>query len=68
VEKHGVRFCDAVPVLEDPRGITIDDYESCPEERFITVGMDAPARVLVVVYAWGGSDIRLISARPRKPA
>ena len=67
VEKHGVRFRDAVPVLEDPRAITIDDYESSPEERFITLGLDALARVLVVVYAWSGSDIRLISARLANP-
>jgi len=60
VEKHGVRFRDAVPVLEDPRAITIDDYESSPDERFVTLGLDALARVLVVVYAWSGSDIRLI--------
>jgi len=67
IEKHGVRFRDAVPVLEDPRAITITDYESGPEERFIMLGLDALARVLVVVYAWSGGDIRLISARPANP-
>ena len=67
IEKHGVRFRDAVPVLEDPRAITIGDRESDFEERFIMVGLDALARVLVVVYAWSGSDIRLISARLANP-
>jgi uncharacterized DUF497 family protein len=67
VEKHGVRFRDAVPVLEDPSAITITDYESGPEERFIMLGLDAFARVLVVIYAWSGSDIRLISARLANP-
>ena len=67
VEKHGVRFGDAVSVLEDPRAITIDDYESSPEERFVTLGLDALARVLVVVYAWSGGDVRLISARLANP-
>jgi len=38
VEKHGVRFGDAVSVLEDPRAITIDDYESSREELFVTLG------------------------------
>jgi len=47
-----VDWSDAVPVLEDPRAITITDYESGPEERFIMLGLDALARVLVVVYAW----------------
>jgi len=51
VEKHGVRFRDAAPVLEDPRAITIDDYDSSPEERFVTLGLDALARILVAVYA-----------------
>ena len=64
IEKHGVRFSDAVPVLEDPDAVTITDYESDPgEERFLTLGMDSLGRVLVVVYAWRGDDIRLISAR-----
>jgi uncharacterized DUF497 family protein len=67
IEKHGVRFSDAVPVLEDPRAITINDHESDTEERFIILGLDALARVLVVVYAWRGGDIRLISERPANP-
>jgi uncharacterized DUF497 family protein len=67
IEKHGVPFRDAVPVLEDPRAITITDHESDTEERFIILGLDALARVLVVVYAWRGGDIRLISARLANP-
>ena len=52
------------PVLQDPLGMTITDYESDPaEERFVTVGIDALGRVLVVVYTWRAGDIRLISAR-----
>lgn len=60
--KHGVRFSDAVSVLADDRALTIEDPH-LEEERFITVGMDAFARVLVVVYTWRGESIRLISAR-----
>jgi hypothetical protein len=41
IEKHGVRFRDVVPVLEDPSAITINDYESGIEERFVTLGLDA---------------------------
>jgi uncharacterized protein len=59
---HGVDFADAVSVLEDDRAITVEDqrYE---EERFITIGIDAIGRILVVVYTWRGDEVRLISAR-----
>jgi len=68
IAKHGVRFSDAIPALEDPRALTITDHESDPgEERFVTVGCDASGRILVVVYTWRGGDIRLISARPADP-
>ena len=33
------------------------------KERYITLGMDASPRVLVVVYAWRGKAALLISAR-----
>jgi uncharacterized protein len=59
---HGVDFADAVSVLEDDRAITVEDqrYE---EERFITIGIDAIGRILVVVYTLRSNKIRLISAR-----
>ncbi len=61
--KHGIDFADAVTVLEDAAAITIAD-EFSDEERFITIGMDAFGRILVVVYTWRGAEtIRLISAR-----
>jgi uncharacterized DUF497 family protein len=61
--KHGIHFADAVPVLEDDRAITMRD-DAYGEERWVTIGMDAFARVLVVVYTWRGKSIRVISARP----
>jgi uncharacterized DUF497 family protein len=60
--KHGVHFADAGPVLEDDRAITLRD-DAYGEERWVTIGMDAVARVLVVVYTWRGKSIRIISAR-----
>ena len=57
-----MRFSEAVTVLEDSRALTIEDI-SKDEERFITIGMDAYANVLVVVYTYRGDDIRIISAR-----
>ncbi len=68
VSKHGVRFADAVLVLDDPYAITVADIESDPTEaRWITLGADAQGRVPVVIYAYRGEDIRLISARPAEP-
>jgi uncharacterized DUF497 family protein len=61
--KHGIGFAEAVPVLEDERGVTLRE-DSYGEERWVTVGMDAVGRVLVVVYTWRGDRIRMISARP----
>jgi hypothetical protein len=62
VRKHGIRFADAVSVLEDDRAITVSD-DSIDEQRWVTIGMDAVDRILVVVYTWRGEKIRIISAR-----
>ena len=63
--KHGVRMPEAIPVFDDPYAITIVDDESDPhEQRFVTLGMGAAARLLVVAYTWRGEKIRIISARP----
>ncbi len=60
--KHNVDFADAVTVFLDNAALTLED--ALPdEERFVTVGMDALGRILVVVYTWRGERIRLISAR-----
>jgi uncharacterized DUF497 family protein len=62
--KHGVRMPEAIPVFDDPYAITITDDESDPDERrFVTVGMGAAGRLLVVVYTWRGENIRIISVR-----
>ena len=60
--KHGIRFADAVSVLEDERAITLRD-DASGEERWVTVGMDTLARIVTVVYTWRGDTVRLISAR-----
>jgi uncharacterized protein len=63
VQKHGVRFADAVAVFTDDAALTLYDSEA-GEDRYVTVGMDGMARLLVVVYTWRGpGTIRLISAR-----
>lgn len=61
--KHGVQFADAVAVLEDERALTTRDPSSLEEQRWVTLGLNALGRVLVVVYTWRGERVRLISAR-----
>ena len=63
VRKHGVRFADAVTALEDARAISVRD-EGADEQRWVSIGMDSLARILVVVYTWRDERVRLISARP----
>ena len=62
LKKHNVRFSDAITVFSDDRALTIEDDDP-EEQRFITIGLDATARIIVVVYTWRGDDIRIISAR-----
>lgn len=63
VRKHGIDFADGATVLHDERAITIRDDDE-EEERYVTIGMDALGRVLVIVYTWRGDRPRLIPARP----
>jgi len=65
--KHGVDFADAATVLTDNLALTRPD-DNPEEERFVTLGMDALGRVLVVAYTWHGDEIRLISARRATPS
>jgi uncharacterized protein len=62
LNKHDIDFADAVSVFSDDLATTVND-ERFEEERFITIGIDAFGRILVVVYTWRGDEIRLISAR-----
>lgn len=60
--KQGVSFADTFAVFEDPNAVTLDD-PGTKEQRYITIGMDAFGRILVVVYTRRGDNIRIISAR-----
>lgn len=67
LRKHGIDLADSIFVFEDDRALTIEDDDP-DEERFITIGMDALARVLVVVYTYRDeASIRIISARKAAP-
>lgn len=62
LRKHGIDFADAATVFSDDYAVTIDD-EHPVEDRFVTIGLDALGRLLVVIFTWRGEAIRIISAR-----
>jgi hypothetical protein len=62
LKKHGVDFADAATILHDDQAFTIRD-EFSDEERYVTIGVDALGRLLVVVYTCRGERVRIISAR-----
>jgi len=55
-DKHGIAFADAVSVFEDEYALTREDWQAEGEARFITLGLDAFGRLLVVVYTYRGGD------------
>ena len=61
--KHGVSFAHAEQALRDDMAVTIEDPDAVDEQRFVTLGMDALGRVLVVVHTQRGERTRVISAR-----
>ena len=63
LRKHGVSFSHAEQALRDPMAFTIADPDSQRELRFVTLGVDALGRVLVVVHTQREQRTRLISAR-----
>ena len=64
LRSHGVRFEEAGAVFDDPYAITIADDEADPlEQRFVSMGMGALGRIIVVAYTYRGDNIRIISAR-----
>ena len=63
LRKHKVSFAHAEQVLRDPLALTIEDPDAEGEPRFVTLGMDALGRVLVVVHTPRGDRTRIISAR-----
>jgi uncharacterized DUF497 family protein len=64
VEKHGVTFDEAATVFDDPLAATTADLgHSDGEDRFLTVGMSARNRILVVIHTDREGRTRIISAR-----
>jgi len=64
LRKHGVAFAEAATVFGDPLSTTFPDPDhSLAEQRYVTVGMSADRRLLVVAHTEHGDSIRIISAR-----
>ncbi|MBQ9458139.1 MAG: BrnT family toxin [Bacilli bacterium] len=66
IVKHGIGFMEAVTVFRDPLAIIIADPDSSPnEERFLILGLNSAAKMLVVCYCLRENEtvIRIISAR-----
>ncbi len=63
LQKHGVSFAHAEQALRDDQAVTIEDPDAMGEQRFLTLGMDALGRVLVVCHTRRDERTRLISAR-----
>ena len=64
LKKHGVAFEEAATALSDPMAITgADPDHSDYEDRYVTFGVSARKRLLVVSHAEKGETIRLISTR-----
>ena len=62
VRKHGISFVEASTVFGDAFAGTIPDPRH-PEPRFVTIGMSAENRLLVVAHTDDEESIRIISAR-----
>ena len=43
--------------------VTVEDPDAACEQRFVTLGMDALGRVMVVIHTQRGERTRVISAR-----
>lgn len=68
VRKHGVDFVEASTLFGDPLELTIPDPDhSLGEARFLSVGLSADARLLVVAYTEREGTIRIIQARLAEP-
>ena len=67
IKKHRVSFEIAATVFDDPNALSVEDQGSLHEERWVTMGMAADERTLVVIHTWSNATdkelIRIISAR-----
>ncbi len=63
--KHKVTFEEAATVFEDDLSLTGRDPDhSVGEHRYVTFGLSAKKRILLVAHTERSGKIRIISARP----
>jgi uncharacterized DUF497 family protein len=62
INHEGVTFDEAKQVLLDPYALTREDKDANEESCFITLGMGAKQRILIVVWTLRGDIVRVISA------
>ena len=68
LKKHGVDFVEASTIFSDPLEVTIPDpAHSEGEARFLSLGLSATDRVLVVAYTEREGRILIIHARVAEP-
>jgi hypothetical protein len=67
VRKHGVSLAEGDGVLLDSLALTVEDPMSEGERRWQTIGMNSLGEVRVVVWAYRGEDVRIISVRKAEP-
>ncbi len=68
VAKLGVTFPEAMTVFGDPLELAIaDPHHSEDEFRFLSMGLSATGRLLVVAYTERQGRTRIISAREATP-
>jgi len=71
LDKHGVRFAEAMTVFGDPLEVAIPDPDHSEEEfRFVSIGRSEQGRLLVVAYTEREARIFLvflINAREAAP-
>ncbi len=64
LRKHGVSFVEAATALRDPFAATASDPDhSAAEHRFLTFGVSAEGRLLIVAHTEQEDVLRIISAR-----
>lgn len=62
--KHGISFEDAATIFRDPRMLSIYDSEHSEEEdRWITIGMSAQGRLLVVCHTFREETVESVTIR-----
>ena len=67
--KHTVTFEEASTEFGDPFSLTHSDpLHSADEHRFVLIGRTSRDRIVVVIHALRGENIRIISARSATPS